>query len=265
MQELSFDDLVGALKAIGIRSGDGLLTHSAVQYLGRPKAPSTNPNTGLAMIFNAILAVITNGSSERTASAGTLAVPTFNFGFARGERYDPRSTPSVGMGAFSEYVRQRPEALRTSHPMQSLAIVGRWAQDLAGRDTASAFDPGSAFERILELDFRLLLLGADIQAVSMLHYSEQKAQVPYRYWKEFSGSILTPQGWTVKTYRMFARDSNVDAQIDLHPVQAYLEAHGLWDSSPLNYGQVASCRLVDFVTAVDHFLQTDPWSLVTNR
>jgi len=209
------------------------------------------------MVFKAIQAVI--------GAEGTLAVPTFNFGFTHGETFDSQNTPAVGMGVFSEFVRQRPEALRTPHPMQSLAVVGRWAQDLAQRDTASAFDPGSAFERMLELDFRLLLLGSDIQAVSMLHYSEQRAQVPYRYWKGFTGSVLMPEGRVDKTYRMFVRDLDVDARIELYPVQAILEAQGLWASAPLNYGRVSSCRLVDFVAAVDHFLEADPWSLVTNR
>ena len=268
MQELSFEDLVTALAAVGLRPGDGLLIHSAVQYLGCPKLTTTTEegqvadgaHAGLAMIFDAIQAVITTEQYE-----GTLAVPAFNFGFARGEAYDPQSTPAVGMGAFSEYVRQRPEALRTSHPMQSLAVIGRWAEDLAKRDTASAFDPGSAFERMLELDFRLLLLGADIQAVSMLHYSEQKAQAPYRYWKEFNGPVLTPQGLITKTYCMFVRDLDIDARIELYPVQAYLEAQGLWASVPLNYGRLASCRLVDFVAAVDYFLEKDPWSLVINK
>jgi aminoglycoside N3'-acetyltransferase len=224
---------------------------------------STQPNEGLAT--GRSLSAFLEAIQAVTGAAGTLAVPTFNFGFARGEPYDPRNTPAAGMGAFSEYVRQRPDALRTPHPMQSLAVVGRWAQDLAQRDTASAFDPGSAFERMLELDFRLLLLGADIQAVSLLHYCEQKAHVPYRYWKEFKGSVWTPQGWVDKTYRMFVRDLDVDARIELYPVQATLEAQGLWASVPLNYGRVSSCRLVDFVAAVDHFLQADPWSLVTNK
>ncbi len=76
------------------------------------------------MYLEAILEVI--------GPEGTLIVPTFNFGFAKGEPYDPLTTPSVGMGAFSEFVRRLPGALRTSHPMQSIAVVGRWAADLAG-------------------------------------------------------------------------------------------------------------------------------------
>jgi hypothetical protein len=30
----------------------------------------------------------------------------------------------------------------------------------------------------------------------------------------------------------------------------------------LNYGQIAACRLVDFVAAADELLANDPWALV---
>jgi aminoglycoside 3-N-acetyltransferase len=149
--------------------------------------------------------------------------------------------------------------------MQSLGVVGRYAGDLAGRDTLSAFDPGSAFERMLELEFKLLLLGADIQAVSMLHYSEQRASVPYRYWKDFTGQVKTTTGWQPRTYRMFVRDLELDPLLQLHPIQKVLETRGQWRSVPLNYGEIALCRLVDFVTAADKLLADDPWSLVANR
>jgi aminoglycoside N3'-acetyltransferase len=169
------------------------------------------------------------------------------------------------MGVLSEFVRQQPGVRRTLHPLQSLAVAGRYAADLAARDTASAFDPGSAFERMLELGFELLLLGADIQAVSMLHYSEQRAKVPYRYWKEFTGPLKTAAGWERRTYRMYARDLQADPRIELYPVQGRLEARGLWRSTPLNYGQVSLCKLSDFVKTVDEFLAEDPWLLVTNH
>jgi aminoglycoside N3'-acetyltransferase len=265
------------LKALGLQLGDGLLVHSAVQFLGKPIG-------GVGMYLEALSSLLENGewrmeSGERSKlndqsrlstlysqlSSGTLAVPTFNFAFARGEPYDPLNTPSQGMGAFSEFVRQLPQARRTAHPMQSLAVIGRYADDLARRDTLSAFDPGSAFERLLELDFKLLLLGADVQAVSMVHYSEQRFGVPYRYWKDFTGQVKTPDGWQRRTYRMFVRDLAIDPQLDLHPIQALLQQRGQWRSVPINYGQVAACRLVDFVAAADELLYRDVWCLVAHR
>ena len=249
MQEVTQKQVTTCLRALGITSGDGLLVHSAVQFLGRPAG-------GLKMYLDAIQEVIGEG--------GTLVVPTFNFGFARGESYDPLSTPSQGMGAFSELVRQLPEARRTMHPLQSIAMVGRYAQDLASRDTASAFDDGSAFERMLELDFKLLLLGADSKAISMFHYCEQRANVPYRYWKDFTGPVRTASGWQTLTYRMFARDLELNPVLTLDPVVETMQSLGQWRSQPLNYGQLTVCSLRDFVAAADHQLAEDPWSLVTN-
>jgi aminoglycoside 3-N-acetyltransferase len=269
MRQVARQQVIQALEQVGIQPGDGLLVHSAVQYLGQPVG-------GVEMYSRAITETISPGSSpyddSRTdiipgpdSPVGTLAVPTFNFAFARGEPYDPLRTPSQGMGVFSEFVRQLPTARRTPHPMQSLALTGRFADDLGSRDTLSAFDPGSAFERMLDLEFKLLLLGADIQAVSMLHYSEQRAQVPYRYWKEFTGKVRTPSGWEQRTYHMFVRDLNLDPHIDLHPVQDELIRRGQWAEASLNYGRISSCTLTDFVVCVDEFLARDPWSLVTNR
>lgn len=283
MREVTKEQVIEALQQVGIRPGDGLLVHSAIQYLGRPVG-------GVGMYLEALGEVTNcewrmgNGDISRVESnsaflipnpqfltpnsqflIGTIAVPTFNFAFARGEAYDPESTPSRDMGAFSEYVRQQPEALRTPHPMQSLAVLGRYAEDLANRDTSCAFDPGSAFERMLELDFKLLLLGADVQAVSMVHYSEQRLGVPYRYWKEFTGQVKTPSGWQVRTYKMFARHLEIDPQLNLHPIQTLLEQRGLWRSQRVNYGTVACCRLADFVQAADDILTQDIWGLVVKR
>jgi aminoglycoside N3'-acetyltransferase len=269
MRETTKEQVVNALIALGVGPGDGLLVHSAIQFLGRPIG-------GVAMYFDALCDVVGINapssttrdffpSSSRPTSLGTLVVPTFNFSFAHGEPYDPLTTPSVGMGAFSEYIRLLPDSRRTLHPMQSLAVVGRFADDLAERDTLSAFDPGSAFEHILELDFKLLLLGADVQAVSMLHYSEQRAHVPYRYWKDFTGQVHTPAGWEARTYRMFVRDLKIDPHIELFPVQELMQTRGYWSSVPLNYGLLSLCRLDDFVKTLDEFLAEDPWSLVSNR
>lgn len=249
MLQVTHSQLLTTLTSLGIQPGDNLLVHSAIQFLGRPE-------DGLETYLKALQAVI--------GPQGTLAVPTFNFGFARGEPFDRQGTPAREVGVFSEYVRQKPEARRTSHPMQSLALIGPLADELASLDTPCAFDPGSAFEKLLELDFKLLLLGADIHAVSMIHYSEQRACVPYRYWKEFEGQVRTDKGWEVHTYRMFARDLELNPRIDLQPVQALLQERGQWQAARLNYGWVSCCLLRDFVAAADQLLADDPWALVTN-
>ncbi len=250
LPKLTRKELDEALAAVGVAAGDGLLVHSALQFLGKPEGR-------LQMYLDALLAAI--------GPKGTLAVPTFPFTFNRGLDYDTANTPSKDMGVFSEFVRTQPSARRTTHPMQSLAVIGAAAEDLAVRDTLSAFDDGSAFERMLELKFKLLLLGADVQAASIVHYSEQRAAVPYRYWKNFSGRIKESGQWQMRTYRMFVRDLDLDPQLRLAPIQKALEAKGQWHSVELHYGKIAACSLADFVAATDALLVADPWALVANR
>jgi aminoglycoside N3'-acetyltransferase len=275
MREVTQEQVMAALEAVGLGRGDGILVHSAIQYLGKPVGGVGTYLQAICSVLEIRESRIENRDSEfvmddyrisnleSRISNGTLAVPAFNFAFARGEAYDPRTTLAQDMGVFSEYVRQHPAALRTPHPLQSLAVIGRYAADLAGRDTPSAFDPGSAFERMLELDFKLLLLGADVQAVSLVHYSEQRAGVPYRYWKDFTGEVKIPTGWETRTYRMYARDLELNPQLDLRPIQKALEQRGRWRQVALNYGQVAACRLKDFVQAADELLAKDPRALVS--
>ncbi|MDH5506814.1 MAG: AAC(3) family N-acetyltransferase [Anaerolineae bacterium] len=249
MHKVTRQQVIETLTAVGVQPGDGLLIHSALQMLGLPEG-------GPRMYLDAIQSVI--------GSEGTLVVPAFNFAFARGEDYDPAKAPAEGMGVFSEFVRQQPDALRTPHPMQSLAVIGKYAADLAGRDTPAAFDEGSAFARMIELDFKMLLLGTDIQAVSIFHYCEQRVNAPYRYWKDFSGRVRVGQDWQTRTYRMFVRDMDIDARLVITPIQQALQANGQMVSEFLNYGWVSLCRLVDFAAVATQFLRADPWVFVTN-
>ncbi len=248
MQDVMRRQVVEGLTAVGIRAGDSVLVHAAIQYLGKPVG-------GVDMYRQAFDKVL--------GPDGTLAVPTFTFVFARGQAYDPANTPSEQMGVFAEHIRTLPHAVRSPHPLQSVALIGRHAAEIALLDTPSAFDPGSAFERMLDLDFTMVLLGASIRVASIVHYSEQKAKVPYRVWKSFDGTVLRA-GSAAGTCRMFARDLALDPRNDFTPVQVLLEDRGLWRQVKLNYGSVAACRLRDVVAAADDLLAKDPWALVTD-
>jgi aminoglycoside 3-N-acetyltransferase len=249
MNEVTRTQVVDCLRTVGVQPGDGVMVHAAIQFLGRPVG-------GVGIYWDAFREVL--------GPEGTLVVPTFNFGFCRGLTFDRESTPSEKMGVFAEHVRRLPVARRSPHPMQSVAAIGRYAGDLAARDTASAFDDGSAFDRMVDLDFKMILLGASIQTASMVHYCEQKHTVPYRYWKDFTGTVSRGGQRQQASYRMYARDLDLDPRIDQVPIQRALEVMGAWKETRLNYGTVAACRLRDFVAATTTLLSKDPWSLVGN-
>lgn len=254
MLQVNQQQILECLLKVGVRQGDGVLVHSALQYFGRPDG-------GIEIYLNALRAAV--GLNNRPPK-GTLAVPVFNFSFASEAEYDPDLAPALGMGAFSEFFRQQPEAVRTRHPMQSFALIGEHAAELAALDTPSAFDDGSAVDRMVRMGFKLLLLGADVQAASVLHYSEQRVGVPYRYWKDFSGRVRRAGSWQPVSCRMYVRDLEMDAQLEIYEVEQELRRRGQWQSAALHYGQISLCTLPDFVQATSDLLRQDPWRFVSN-
>jgi aminoglycoside N3'-acetyltransferase len=112
---------------------------------------------------------------------------------------------------------------------------------------------------------KLLLLSADIYAASMVHYSEQRTHVPYRYWKKFSGTVIVNGSLQTRTCRMFIRDLDLNPQLTLKPIETLFRQRGQWWDQPLNYGRISSCRLRNFVRAADELLAADPWALAENH
>ena len=255
MLEVNQQQILERLQRVGVRDGDGVLVHSALQFFGRPQG-------GIGIYLDALREAV---GLNRPSPTGTIAVPVFNFSFAKGDDYDPALAPAEQMGAFSEFVRQQPGALRTTHPMQSFALIGEHAAELAELDTLSAFDDGSAVDRMLQMGFKLLLLGADVQAASVLHYSEQRVGVPYRYWKDFSGRVRRGAAWHPAKYRMYVRDLEIDARLEIYDVEKELRQWGQWQAVRLHYGWISLCSLSDFVRATSDLLREDPWRFVTNK
>ncbi len=241
-----------SLVAAGLRRGDVVFVHSALFALG--------PIKGVAM--NEIPRRIYDAIRRRLGPKGTIVVPTFNFDFCKGERFDRQQTPSKGMGAFSEYIRCLPDALRSPHPMQSLAAVGALADDLAHRDTPGAFDSGSSFDALIELDALILMLGCGINAVSMVHFAEEKAGVPYRYHKEFSAPYRDGDRIDRRTYRMYVRDLELDPEVRVEPVGRVLRRRGELRRLALGGGAVEACRTRHFASASILLLQRDPRALI---
>ena len=250
LRDITKTEIIKHLKAVGIKENDHLLIHSALHLLGRPEG-------GIGIYLDALLEIISED--------GTIAVPTFCWDFARGKKYDPSSTPSQNMGVFSEYVRTQKNAKRSTHPLQSLSVIGKHQDRLVSIDTVDVFVPGSVFESMLGLDFKLLLLGAEIQASSMVHYSEQRPPVPYRFWKTFDGDYKAGENWEKRAYKMFVRDLDVDAKLVLKPIQTRLEERGQWSSVKVNYGYIAAFTLEEFKQATDDLLAGDKWALIGNR
>ena len=101
------DEFKDTLIDIGLAKDDNIFIHTSLKTIG--KYEDLKQPDLLNMIKKAIFDII--------GENGFIAVPTFNFNFAKGDEFDVDNTPSEGMGVFSEFIRKHEDSKRTSHPM----------------------------------------------------------------------------------------------------------------------------------------------------
>ena len=203
--EYNSDEFRKVLIDIGLSKNDNVFIHSSLKSLGKYQ-DLAQPDL-LNMIRTTIFDII--------GENGLIAVPTFNFKFAEGVDFDLDNTPSDGMGAFSEFVRKYNGSYRTSHPMHSISILGKNSKHIADLEGKTEFSENSAFDQLLKMNCKILFLGNSFTE-TFFHIAEEKAAVPYRFWKNFSGNLIKNSSTKRIEIQYFARDLEENPEPKIH-------------------------------------------------
>ena len=252
MKTYSFSELVNSLRAVGIDDGQCVMVHSSLLHLGRMNDVSASDNA--AMHYSALKEVL--------GSNGTVIVPTFNLGFCDGNAFDPSTTPSAAMGILSEYVRNLPDAVRSTHPIHSIAAIGPQAEYICEGNPSIAFSSSGPFSKLLELNARGLLLGTTIINFSMIHFIEEQAKVPYRFLKSYTA----PYGPTneLRTYARYIRDPEIAPHINYLKVGDIMRKENLIKEAQVGAGKIQSFNVNHIYSITLAKLTSDPLWLVRN-
>ena len=82
-------------------------------------------------------------------------------------------------GALAELVRTWPRALRSGNPGASCAAVGAKAAWLTADHALDyGYGEGSPFAKLVEARGKVLMIGAPLDTMTLLHHAEHKADVP---------------------------------------------------------------------------------------
>lgn len=156
------EDILLSLELMDIKKGDVLLVHSALSSIGKVER-------GADAVIDALL--------EAVGEEGTVVMSTLT-GWS--DSYDAASTPSA-VGLITEKFRLRPEAVRSLHPVHSVAAIGKHAeyitQDHDKCETGCG--EGTPYLKIRDLGGKIMLLGVDMDRNTMMHSLEEAIDAVY--------------------------------------------------------------------------------------
>jgi aminoglycoside 3-N-acetyltransferase len=194
---LTVDALAEQFSPCGLAEGQTVLVHTKMSALGWIAG-------GPVAIIQALLRVLT--------PSGTLMMPSFtpdNTDPANWQNppvpehwwpiirqhmppYDPRTTPTRGIGQVAETFRRWPGVIRSANPDASFAAIGPNAEYLTANHTAlePLFGDDSPIGKLYELDGYVFMLGPDHGNNTSLHLAEYRADIPKRYLREGTSMLV---------------------------------------------------------------------------
>jgi aminoglycoside 3-N-acetyltransferase len=220
-------DLLNLFRSLGIKKGDTVVAHTALFSLGIIE-------DGVGGFYKSLKNLI--------GVDGTLIVPTFTYSFRRNEVFDILNSPSAkNIGVFSEYVRNRPDAIRSADPIFSFSAIGSRASKLMERGSAACFGGGSIYESLFDVDACFLAIGINYSSgLSGFMHLEKLADVPYRTDQEFFGTSRNVQGLEFSDSAIhYVRDEETYGAVitDREPMGLLLEQEGASVAIDYGYGR----------------------------
>ncbi|AJC92451.1 aminoglycoside N3'-acetyltransferase [Campylobacter subantarcticus LMG 24377] len=243
-------DLIESFKKLSIEKGDILCVHSELMKFGQPLL---NRSDFLQTILDCFFEVI--------GKEGTLIMPTFTYSFCKNETYDNLNSKST-VGVLTEYFRKWGGVKRTNDPIFSFAIKGA-KEELFLKDTTSCFGENCVYDVLAKENGKLVLFGSKIAGYTFSHFIEEKAYVPYRYFKDFSGNIITENGKKIKKkIQYYVRKLDQNSDLDVDKQVAILKNNNNFNILAFSNAHIISINMKSYLKTTLEALKDNPYCLL---
>lgn len=190
-------DLANDIKAIGIQAGDVVIVHSSFKSLGALE-------NGAETIVGALLEVL--------GSEGTLVFPTLCQNNWEHVYENWHMDAPSDVGYLTNYFLKLRHAKRSNQATHSVAAIGKMAEYITKTHGETGRIPGpygdtpfandSPWEKLYELDAKVLLLGTRPSSITIRHLAEyrvldknlQKAKLTDKY-EDFKNELWLYERW----------------------------------------------------------------------
>lgn len=187
------------LERLGVARGDIVMVHAAMRRVGRLLH---GPDALVAALADAVgdagtIVAYTDwdGAYEdlldadgRIPAAWRDQVPGFDAQRSRAIRDN---------GVLAECIRSTPGARRSANPGASVAALGaraHWLTDAHPLD--DGYGPGTPLARLVEAGGKVLMVGAPLDTMTLLHHAEHLAAIPGKRRKRVEVPLATRAGTT---------------------------------------------------------------------
>jgi aminoglycoside N3'-acetyltransferase len=251
-------DLAESFASVGLE--DGSIVYLSTQLYGiGPLRDALSRREYLAAIYAALHSVI--------GHKGTLVVPTFTQQVGRfGLPFILEETVSL-TGIFGEYVRSRPDSVRSLHPVFSVAAIGFRAHEICDNISTAAFGIDSAFDRMVRMGTTAVCMGFDYYSghiVSLAHLVETAYAVPYYYNKLVYSPVFSNGVQVEKPFIINVKYLDINCCFDFKKYIDTLDRSNMIRSSAIGRGEIhAVDSRVMFDTGIS-LLKEDIYSFLSN-
>jgi aminoglycoside 3-N-acetyltransferase len=197
------DRLAADMRALGVREGGILMVHTRMSALGWVIGSSET-------VVRALLDALGPGGTlmaytsweEHTYRPEHWPEAYRDAYLASPPVFDPATgEASRDHGRIPERIRTWPGAERSAHPEASVVAVGARARWLtADHPQGEGYGPESPFARLVEAGGQVLMLGAPLETVTLLHHAEAIADVPEKRMVTFAIPVLEDGAVVERTY-----------------------------------------------------------------
>ena len=189
--------LTDELRRLGVLPGDLVMVHASLRALGPVRGGPTEVLRALLGAVGPHGTLMAFVSWEHSPYDATLNGRRLSEDERRAwPAFDPATAPAYsGFGALNAFICAHPAMHRSAHPDASIAAIGPLAQALTREHPlVEGYGPGSPLERLVRRGGKVLLLGAPLDAVTVLHYAEAVAAIPGKRRVRYEVPVLTAEG-----------------------------------------------------------------------
>ncbi|HZC19657.1 MAG TPA: aminoglycoside 3-N-acetyltransferase [Rubrobacteraceae bacterium] len=216
------------LRKLGLEPGDVAMVHCRMSAIGHVVGGAETVVRALLDVLGpeGTLIAYTGWQDEPPEDLDSLEEETRRIYLEEHPAYDPRVVISRREhGRIPEAVRTWPGSRHSGHPEAGVAAVGFLANAITVKHALDdAYGAGAPYARLVEFGGRVVMLGASLDTVTLVHHAEAMAQVPGKRRVSYRSPVM------VDGQRVWQTFSDIDTSEGALPY-----GHVLGDESYVEY------------------------------